>query len=289
MKSTNNLFAIATLIWGTTWIAITFQLGTVAVEASVTYRFLIAALLMFGWMKWRGETAWLPWSQQRWLLLMGALYCINYALIYRAEMTVSSGLVAVAGASLLFFNIVLSRLIFGTPLNRLIVIGALLGTFGIVLVFWPEVALFKGADAWRGAIYALLGSLGAAGANMCAMRLGREKLSVFTVNAWWMLWTALILAVVTVLSGQAFTFDWSAGYVLSLLYLAVFGSIIAFACYLTLIERIGASKASYIAVMTPVVAIIVSTFFEGFQWHPLTFVGMALIAGGQWLVLSKRS
>ncbi len=287
--TTTQQFLIATLIWGTTWIAITFQLGSVAPEASVTYRFLLAGIALFGWARWRGESLALSWRQHGWMALLGLFYSVNYAFIYRAEMQISSGLVAVAGSVMLVFNIILSRLIFGSPVSRELAIGTGLGLVGIVLVFWPEVAAFSGRDGTLGVVYALVGSFGAACANMVAMRNANEGLPVLTTNAWWMLWCAGFMAIAVPLSGAQFTFEWSTGYVVSLLYLAIFGSVIAFSAYLALVGKIGASRASYIAVLTPIVALIISTFVEDMQWHIPSVLGVIMIGIGQFLILHGRS
>ncbi|HEX4910490.1 MAG TPA: EamA family transporter [Permianibacter sp.] len=287
--STAQQFLISTLIWGTTWIAITFQLGSVAPEASVTYRFLLAGGALFLWARLKGESLALNGRQQLWMALLGLFYAVNYAFIYRAEMQISSGLVAVAGSAMLFFNIVLSRWLFGSPITRELTIGAGLGVLGMLLVFWPEVAAFSGRDGTLGVAFALIGSFGASCANMVAMRNAKVGLPVLTTNAWWMLWCAGFMAVAVPLSGAEFAFEWSAGYVLSLLYLAIFGSVIAFSCYLALVGKIGASRASYIAVLTPIVALIISTFFEDMQWHLSSGFGVLAIGLGQFLILHGRS
>jgi drug/metabolite transporter (DMT)-like permease len=287
--TTSQQFLIATLIWGTTWIAITFQLGEVAPEASVTYRFLLAGAALCLWAKIRGESLALNWRQHGWMALLGLFYAVNYAFIYRAEMQISSGLVAVAGSAMLFFNILLSRWLFGSPITRELSMGAGLGVAGIVLVFWPEVAAFSGRDGTLGVAFALIGSFGAACANMVAMRTAKAGLPVLTTNAWWMLWCAGFMAVAVPLSGAEFSFEWSAGYLLSLLYLAIFGSVIAFSCYLALVGKIGAARASYMAVLTPIVALIISTFFENMQWHLSSVLGVIAIGCGQFLILHGRS
>lgn len=289
IMSTAQQFLISTLIWGTTWIAITFQLGTVAPEASVTYRFLLAGGALFLWARLKGESLALNGRQQLWMALLGLFYAVNYAFIYRAEMQISSGLVAVAGSAMLFFNIVLSRWLFGSPITRELTIGAGLGVLGMLLVFWPEVAAFSGRDGTLGVIYALVGSFGASCANMVAMRNAKAGLPVLTTNAWWMLWCAGFMAVAVPLSGAEFTFEWSSGYVLSLLYLAIFGSVIAFSAYLALVGKIGASRASYIAVLTPIVALLISTIFEDMQWHLSSGFGVLAIGLGQFLILHGRS
>lgn len=289
LSITAQQFIIATLIWGTTWIAITFQLGTVAPEASVAYRFLLAGSALFLWARLKGENLRISTRQHGWMALLGLFYAVNYAFIYRAEMQISSGLVAVAGSTMLFFNILLSRWLFGSAITRELSIGAGLGVLGIALVFWPEVAAFSGRDGTMGVAFALIGAFGAACANMVAMRNAKEGLPVLTTNAWWMLWCAGFMLIAVPVSGAEFSFDWSTGYLLSLLYLAIFGSVIAFSCYIALVGKIGAARASYIAVLTPIVALVISTFFENMQWHLSSVMGVLAIGLGQFLILHGRS
>lgn len=285
-----TLYAISTLIWGSTWLAITFQLGSVDSGASVAYRFALAGVLLLIWCKLRKLRFSFSRGDHAWIALLGLAYAGNYGLIYYSEAHISSGLVAVAGSSMLFINIALARFIFGTRPTREMVLGSLLGMLGIVCVFWPELAKFteSGKSIWILG-WPVLASFASALANMIATRNGQAGLPVLPVNALWMLWTALFTAVLVVLRGASFSFDWSVAYIGSLLYLAVFGSVIAFAAYLTLVNRIGSSKATYIAVVTPIIALILSTLFEDFSWHATTWFGVALSLLGNLLVIRRKA
>lgn len=284
---TLHLFVISTLIWGTTWIAITFQIADVAPEASVTYRFLFAAILMFGLAKFKGREIWTGFAQQRWMIFLGFLYAINYIFVYRAEMQISSGLVAVAGSAILFFNIVLSRIIFGHPITKALALGSLFGFGGIVVLFLPDLLAFSTAHVY-GVTFTLIASFGASCANIVAMRNSNAGISVTTTNAWWMFWCAVFTAISVPLLGHEFTFAWTFSYVTSLVYLAVFGSVIAFSAYLTLLKRLGPGQAGYVAVLTPVVALLISTLFEDLRWQWSMYVGTALIIVGQILVVRSK-
>ncbi|MBI2380271.1 MAG: EamA family transporter [Gammaproteobacteria bacterium] len=285
-----QLYALATLIWGSTWLAITFQLGTVAPEVSVVYRFSLAGLLMLAFCAFRGMRLAYSLKDHAWIALLGLSYGLNYAFVYHAEAHISSGLVAVACSSMLFMNIALALICFGTRPSREMLAGAALGVAGIVLVFWPELRAFaaSGESPWI-LSWPILAALGASVANMIATRNGHAGLPVLPVNALWMLWCAAAVAVYALSQGKAFSFEWTPGYVLSLTYLAVFGSIIAFGAYLTLLGRIGSSKASYMAVLTPILALMLSTLFEGFEWHASTYVGVALGLAGNLLIVRKKA
>lgn len=288
----NNLmlYAVSVLIWGSTWIAITFQLGTVATTASVAYRFALAGGLMAAWCAWRGQSFRFAARDHAWIAVLGLTFGLNYALVYYSEMHISSGLVAVASSAMLFMNIGLARVFFGTRPTPEMLMGAVLGVSGIALVFWPELAKFAGSGTSPWVIgWPVLAAFGASLANMVATRNGKAGLPVLPVNALWMLWTALAMIVLTLARGERFTFEWTPGYILSLGYLAVFGSIVAFGCYLTLLGRIGPSKASYVAVLTPIIALVLSTAFEGFTWHATTFVGLGLGLLGNVLVIRRRA
>ena len=103
-----------------------------------------------------------------------------------------------------------------------------------------------------------------------------------------MFYGALLSAITSLLAGHEFAFDWSPGYVISLAYLSVFGSIVAFGAYLTLLGRIGAHKAGYAMVMFPVVALILSTLFEGLELDWTILVGTLLVLVGNVFVLETR-
>lgn len=284
-----TLYAISTLIWGSTWIAITFQLGTVDSGVSVAYRFALAGVLVLLWCTLRGQRLAFSLRNHAWIALQGLAYAGNYSLIYYSEVHISSGLVAVAGSSMLFMNIALARLIFGTRPTREMLLGSLLGMLGIACVFWPELEKFavSGTSLWLLG-WPVLAAFGSALANMIATRNGQAGLPVLPVNALWMMWTALFTGVLVLLRGEHFSFEFSAAYIGSLIYLAVFGSVVAFAAYLTLVNRIGSSKATYIAVVTPIIALVLSTLFEDFSWHGTTWIGVALSLLGNLLVIRRK-
>lgn len=288
----NNLmlYAVSVLIWGSTWIAITFQLGPVDTTASIAYRFAIAGAVILAWCTWRGTRFAFSLRDHVWIALLGLAFGLNYALVYFSEMHISSGLVAVASSSMLFMNIGLARLFFGTRPTPEMLAGAALGVVGIALVFWPELEKFAASGSSPFIIgWPVLAAFGASLANMVATRNGKAGLPVLPVNALWMLWTAVFMAGLTLVRGQSFGFAFTPGYIGSLLYLAVFGSVIAFGAYLTLLGRIGPGKASYVAILTPIIALVISTVFEGFTWHATTFAGIALSILGNVLIIRRKA
>ena len=164
------LFAIATLIWGSTWLAITFQLGAVAPEASVTYRFALAALLLAMWCMATGRSLRFPVRQHAWFLAQGMLlFGLNYLCVYRAELSIASGLVALLFSLIVFLNLIGARILFATPIDHRTLAGAILGVTGVTLLFWRELGNGHG-DTLRGVAYAAGATVFAAGGNLVAVR-----------------------------------------------------------------------------------------------------------------------
>jgi len=278
-------------IWGSTWLAITFQLGRVAPEASVFYRFLLASLLLFAYCRARRlPLAYRP-GQHAWIALQGILmFGVSYIFVYYAEDNVVSGLVAVGYSASPLLSMLGMRVFFGAPMTRAMTAGSILGIVGITLVFWPEFAHLQGDRRTAvGAAYTVAAVVLSTLGSMTAHRNYQVQMPLWQNMAWGMLYGAIFSLGVSLATGKSLAFEPSAPYVLSLLYLAVLGSIVAFAAYLTLLKRIGAARAGYIGVMVPIVALVISAAFEGFRWHALTGVGIAVSVAGNVIVLRRRS
>ena len=282
-----GLYLTSVLIWGSTWLVITFQLGTVPPTVSVAYRFLLSAVILFGWCLVKRLPLRFTGREHLWMLLQGVLlFGINYVCVYLAELEVTSALVAVIFSLIVFLNIGGTRIFFGTPVKPATLLGAVLGVSGILLVFLPEWSRGTGkGDATLGLILGLVGAVSASLGNLVVSRNHRRGLPVVQMNTFGMLYGAVVVAGFALLTGQPFVFDWSSRYLLSLGYLAIFGSILAFGAFLTLIGRIGADRAGYVTVAIPVVALLFSALFEGLQWHLSLVAGMALCLAGNVAVL----
>ena len=284
------LYLSAVLIWGSTWIAITFQFGKVPPAVSVAYRFALASLLLFGWCLARRLRLRFSGMQQAAMALQGLLlFGLNYVCVYVAETHISSGLVAVVFSLIVFLNIVGARVFFGTPMRLAMLAGAVLGVGGVALIFLPEFGHGAGGGPlWTGVSLALVGTVSASLGNLLSARNQRRGLPVVQLNAYGMLYGALLVGLYAWLCGEPFVFDGSARYLLSIGYLALFGSVLAFGAYLTLVGRIGADRAAYATVVIPVVALVLSGLFEGFRWQAGTVAGIGLCLAGNVLVLRKR-
>jgi drug/metabolite transporter (DMT)-like permease len=290
-----SLFLGCIAIWGTTWLAITFQLGPVAPEVSVSHRFLLAALLIAAWCRLRGISLRFTPREHAALALMGcAIYGISYIFVYHAELHLASGLVAIGYSASPLLAALGTRLFFRQALSARLVAGAGLGLLGITLVYWPEFGqlsgqLPDGREAALGAAFTLLAVLISTSGGLLAQRNHQKGLHGWPTMAWSMGYGALASLVVALALGREYTIDLGAPYLLSLLYLSLLGTVITFAGWLTLVGRIGVARASYVGVMAPVVALFVSTLFESFIWHPLTAAGVAVSIAGNVLVLGGPS
>lgn len=281
------LYVLTILIWGSTWLAIKYQLGTVDIMASVAHRFALSALIILAFLLLRRQSLRVPLRDHPFMLLQGlCLFCGNYFFVYTAELTLTSGLVAVVFSGLMLMNVVNGALFMGLPMHPPVVYGGVMGLLGIVAVFWPEL---RGLDLDDAGFVALLlclaGTALASFGNILALRNQRRHIPVLVCNAWGMAYGALAMYLAAMLRGVPITVDTSAPYMLSLVYLALFGSVIAFWAYITLIGRIGADRAGYSNLLYPVVALLLSTWAESYQWTLYAVAGMALIVAGNWLVM----
>jgi len=289
LRSAPALFAIATLIWGSTWLAITFQLGVVAAEVSVAYRFALAALILAIWCRATGRSLAFSRRDHAFLVAQGFLmFGANYVSIYEAERYVTSGLVAVLFSTIVFTNPIGMRIVYRAPIARRTLFAAVLGVAGVVLLFLPELLTVKSsAGVALGIAFGLAGTVLATGGNLIAVRNHHARVGVLEGTVWGMAWGAATAALIATVTGASWTFDPSPRYALSLVYLAVFGSIVAFGAYFTLIKKVGVALASYTGVATPVIAVLLSTLLEGFAWTWTAVFGVVLAATGNYIALRR--
>ena len=279
------------IIWGTTWLAIKFQLGSVDPMVSVLYRFIAAALTLFLYCKLRGLKMRFHLRDHIFMALQGLfLFSVNYWLIYLAEIHVTSGLVAVIFSGIVFMNMVNGAILLGSPIRSNVLMGGGLGVLGIGLVFWPQLISFSLSD--KGALGLLLSAVStfmASLGNIISARHQQNNLPVIQTNAYGMAYGAGIIGLIAVVSGKTFSFEMSLSYAGSLFYLSFFGTVIAFGCYLKLIGKIVADRAAYATMLFPIVALGISTFYEGYQWAAHNIIGMTVVLIGNWIVLSKKA
>lgn len=287
------LFIIASLIWGSTFWAITLQLGHTAPAVSVAYRFFLAAAALFAICIVRRDRLALPWRTHRWMALQGGLtFGISYICTYESEQHIVSGLVAVMFALMVFWTPIWSRIFFGTAINRRTWACGAVATIGVALLFWHSIG-----DAWQelqaggnghflaGVVLALAATLASSAGSIVVAKVKQASSNLPLTMAWSMLWGASMVTLWSLANGDSFNLPASGTYWAGLFYLSIFGSVIAFFAYFTLIGRIGANKAVYIGVVTPVLSVLLSVQLEDYRPGPLEFLGMVLcLASVAWAV-----
>ena len=287
MRST-LLYVMTVLIWGSTWLAIEFQLGVVPPEVSLVYRFSIAAVLMWGFCLWRKLPLKFAARDHVFFVILAVCnFACNYLLLYWAQAYLTSAMSSIAFSTLLIMNIVNNRLFFGQRIAPRMFVGAALGLAGIVALFWQDIRQFDlSSSAMIGLGLSIAGTMVASFGNMTSVRNSKNNVGVMQGNAWGMLYSALFLSAYVMLNGGSFVYEVNLPYVLSLLYLSVFGTVIAFAFYFMLLRDIGPEKASYTVVLFPVVAVVLSVWFEGFELVPSALLGFILVLSGNVIVLT---
>jgi drug/metabolite transporter (DMT)-like permease len=282
--------AVCTLCWGTTWFAITLQLGVVDPVVSIAYRFGLAAILLFAWCAVRRESLRLTRRQHLFALGLGAFtFAIDYAFVYWAEERVTSAVVAVVFAALAFVNLIVFRLVFRERASLIAWAAAGLGILGVGLLSWEELASAHfGPTAMLGIALTLAGVLGGAFGNVFARGGELAGAPVAASTAWAMLYGSLLLALFALATGRAWAFEFTPAYMLSLLHLSLNGSVIAFLLYYGLARRRGYATASYISALAPPVAMLMSSVFEAKTWGLFALGGVALVLAGQWLLLRAK-
>ncbi|MFV8256718.1 DMT family transporter [Bdellovibrio bacteriovorus] len=285
------LYAICTLIWGSTWLVITFQIDAASPVTSVFWRFLLSTVILLLFCFWKKQN--LKYSRQDHLLFAGQgvlMFSINYMLTYVAETMVSSGMVALSFTLLVYYNMFGMRLFFKKPITQNVIWGSLLGGVGIVFIFLNEILNFDPSSKtiW-GLLVGFLATLSASMGNMVAQKSYQKRIPVVVTNTWGMLYGSLFTLIMALVLQHDLSIPLNARFLGALFYLALFGSVIAFGAYLSLAGRIGAEKAAYTSVLSPVIALTLSSFFENFHWTPYIILGVVLCLLGNVLTLTKRA
>ena len=283
------LYAVTVLIWGTSWLAIIYQLGVDDPMVSAAYRCILAAVIMHGRCWVRRQPMRFSRRDHCFLALQGAsLFALNYWLFYNAELHIASGLAAGVFSTIIVWNILIGAVWIRHPLDRRVLLGAGLGLCGIALVFWPEVQDFEANETGLyglglSIVATILASLG----NIASARNQQAGISVLSSNAWAMTYGAGLMVLLALVSGKPFDFMATPLYVGALLYLSVFASVIAFWSYLTLVGETGPDRAAYATLLFPLVALGLSTVFEDYVWTLPAIIAVCLILGGNLLTLRK--
>ncbi len=284
-------FLLVTLIWGSTWIVIKDQISVVPPSWSVTYRFSLGGLAMLIVAAVRREPILLSAAGMRFAALLGvAQFVLNFNFVYRAELYVTSGLVAVVFALLLVPNAILARLFLGMKTTRTFIIGSTIAVAGIAILFVNEARTDASSNskALTGIGFTLMGVLSASTANVMQASERARALPMTPMLGWSMLCGAAGDAVVAWVTSGPPVIEWRVGYFLGIGYLGVFASAIAFSLYFRTIRDIGPAKAAYSSVVIPMLAMGFSTVLEGYRWTLLAVAGSAVAFAGMCIAFSAR-
>lgn len=283
------LYATVVLIWGTAWVVVKFQIGTVPPEASVAYRIGIAAAFMFFWAFVKRLPLRFSIRDHLFMMLQGILiFSCNFFLFYLAAAHIATGLIAVICSTASAMTMLLNALLLRSRPPLHFITGAVVGVVGISLIFHDELANFSyQSGTGLGFLLSLGGTFCFSLGSIVSARNRAAGLSVCGNTGWAMLYGVLLLCIFVVLRGHHFTLDPALSYMVSLLYLSIIGSVVAFAAYFALLSRIATEQAAYITVLFPVVALIMSTLFEGYQWTVFSGLGVLLTLVGNTLVLHR--
>lgn len=275
------LYSSTVLIWGTTWLAIYYQLGEIPVAVSVFYRFALAAVVMLLMMKLWGKLQTVTRRDHGFMVLQGGcLFSLNFLCFYKATEYIPSGLVSVVFSLAILFNALNSRWFWGEAITARVLSAAIVGVAGLLFLFAPQWGGGFSSDALPGLGLAALGTYFFSLGNMISRRHGEQGLSPLTTNSYAMAYGTAILALILLFQGQPLLMPVGARYYAALFYLSIFGSVIGFTTYLLLVNRIGANQAAYATVMFPVIALILSSWFENYEWTWTSFVGLGLALAG---------
>ncbi|MTH36176.1 EamA family transporter [Paracoccus limosus] len=282
-----SLFLATVLIWGTTWIGIAVQVESAPVLVAVFHRFLLAAALMLPGLALMGRLqrpkAW------RFVLVQAlCLFSLNFVCLYNAALLIPSGLVSVIFALASVFNAVNARIFFGDRINPRTLLAAALGVTGLVLLFWDRLVVSFDAPSLQGIGWAALGTMCFSLGNMASRRNGQLGVTPVTANAWGMPMGAALLAGLILIQGQGFALPRQPDYWLATAYLAAIGSVAGFTCYLLLVSRQGSARAGYATVVFPVVALTLSSLYEGYVWTPPAVAGLAITGLGNLVMFAPR-
>ena len=282
------LYSMVVFGWSTSWLPLKWQLGVVAPEVSLLWRFMIAATVMFVISIYLRQSLMFHWRTHLRLALLGlCIFSTNFAFFYHGGKGVASGLLAVVFSSASLVNVLMIAVL-GRSRPRIVhLLAAMVGLTGVVCLFWPELQLSN--TALTSLALCLIGTLFFCTGNMVSAACQKRGIPIFASASWGMLYGACYLALFSFISNHEFIIEPTAKYVLGLVWLALVSSVMTFAAYLSLIGRIGPSRAGYATVIFPVFALLISTVFESYTWSSLAFIGLGLVIFGNVIMLRARS
>ena len=283
---TAAIFFLNVLVWGFSWIAITFQVNEAPAEVALFYRIALAAVALLAVLIATGRLQRVPLRQQPFLAATGlSLFCVNYLFAYTSTLYIASGVSALVFSTVTVFNALNSMIFYGERQGPRFILGALAGIAGLGCMFWRDLAgLDLTSASLIGGGFMLTATYVFSLGNMMSRRNNAAHIDLPTATTWSMIWGSIFLFIYVLARGHSLSFDYSIGFYAALLYLAIPGTVIGFLAYLELVKRIGAPLAAFSAILYPAIALTVSTFVEGYEWTPASVAGLLLIAIGNMLV-----
>tara|TARA_B100000927_G_scaffold45160_1_gene32651 strand:+ start:98 stop:970 length:873 start_codon:yes stop_codon:yes gene_type:complete len=277
------------LFWGSSWFAIKFQLGIVPETISIAYRFYIASFILIIFCFFSKITFNLRLNQIKWITLQGFfLFSLNYYFIYLGTNFVKTGLVAVIFSTVSIFVLINGIIFFKEKINNNVLLGALIGIFGLILIFNKELQLYAfNNELIIGIILCLIGTYFASIGMLISQRNHKNNIPLVQNNTLSMFIGATFVLVIASSTGNKIIFDFDIKYISSLFYLSIIGSVLGFGFYLKLLNNIGAGKASYVNVVTPILALFISTLYENYTWDILNSFGLILVIFGNIIIFRK--
>ena len=285
------LYGITILIWGSSWIMIKFQVEVVSASISIFYRFFLAAIILQCLCLIKRQKSVYALREYIFIAIQGfCLFAVNYWLFYLSAEYLSSGLMALIFSTIVVMNMINGRIWFGTTINLKMVFGAMMGISGLTLVFWPEIQWEdSNYNMFKGLIFAFVATYFSSLGNIVSVRNQKKGIPVFYSNAYAMTFGCLTMLMITMITDEHWNFSWNPQFLLSLVFLSVFASVVGFWCYLTLLGRVGADRGAYATLIFPIVALSISTVFEGYQWSLIAISGVVLILLGNYIILKPSS
>ena len=285
------LYGITILIWGSSWIMIKFQVEVVSASISVFYRFFLAAIILQCLCLIKRQKSVYALREYIFIAIQGfCLFAVNYWLFYLSAEYLTSGLMALIFSTIVVMNMINGRIWFGTTINLKMVFGAMMGISGLTLVFWPEIQWEdSNYNMFKGLLLAFVATYFSSLGNIVSVRNQKKGIPVFYSNAYAMTFGCLTMLMITMITNEPWNFSWNPQFLLSLVFLSVFASVVGFWCYLTLLGRVGADRGAYATLIFPIVALSISTVFEGYQWSLIAISGVVLILLGNFIFLKRSS
>lgn len=284
------LYIAMIFAWGSSWLAIAWQISDISPIVSVFYRFALAAIIMFPLMKVLGKIQKTQAIDHVFFALHGALlFSLNFICFYYASHYIVSGLIAIIFSLATIWNTLNGYIFYREKPKPIMIWGALFGISGLTLIFWRDIVnIDLGGNVLWGVGLSVLGVYFFSLGNMITVRNNKLSINSITSTSYGVIYGSVILFFICLILGLDFSFNFTNQYLGALVFLSIFATIFGFTAYLALVERLGASRAAYILVITPLVALVLSTIFENYQWSNMAMVGVGFIAVGNFIVQLKK-